>query len=96
MDLFLMILRFLFGMPAEAEQVELILVHADGRTSNGRQWLASQRDIQDTIGAPTRRPRILHWDPAWLGNSRERAICFWRSATSRSRPRPKECRNSRI
>jgi hypothetical protein len=59
MDLFLMVLRFLFGMPAEAGEVEPIVVHADGRTSNGRQCPATQRSIQNILGASPPRQRCL-------------------------------------
>jgi len=63
MDLFLMILRFLFGMPTEAGEVEPIVAHADGRTSSGSQWLAAQRRIQNIIGASTTRQRLVHSKP---------------------------------
>ena len=81
MDLFLMILRFLFGMPAEAREVEPIVVHADGRTSSGRQWLASQRSIQSTMGASTHRRRFLYSQPDSQGRYWERLFYFRRIET---------------
>ncbi len=77
MDLFLMILRFLFGMPAEADEVEPIVVHADGRTSSGRQWLATQRSIQNIIGAPTLGQRFTDSKPDSSG-LRERLSYYCR------------------
>ena len=63
MDLFLMVLRFLFGMPAEADEVEPIAVRADGRTSNGRECPTTRRSIQNIVGAPTLRQRFMHSKP---------------------------------
>ena len=80
MDLVLMILRFLFGIPAETRQVEPILVHSDGSTSNGRRWLATQRGIEETTGESPHRWRFLHSMPDSSGGLWER-ICFWRSET---------------
>ncbi len=51
MDLMLMILRFLFGVPAEGSEVEPIAVRVDGRTSSGRQWLAPRHGGQNAIGS---------------------------------------------
>ena len=57
MDLLVMILRFLFGMPA---QVESIVVLADGRTLRVDQRLAMQLSIHESIEGPTLRQRSLN------------------------------------
>lgn len=88
MDLFLMILRFLIGMPANADEVESIVVHADGRTSGGRQWLATQRSIQNTIGVPTPWQTFLRVKPD--------SSDFWNRLSYYSREEPRSrfrCQN---
>ncbi len=90
MDLFLMVLRFLFGMPAEAGEVEPIVVHADGRTSSGSQWLAPQRGIQNIIGASPPRQRYLL--------SRSDSSGFWERLTYHWRKEPRlrpRCQDNR-
>lgn len=94
MDLFLMVLRFLFGMPAEAGEVEPLVAHMDGRTSSGSQWFAAQRSIQNIIGAsPPRQRRLLSKsDPSglwgcltyhWRKQPRLRSRCHDRRRTPR-------------
>jgi hypothetical protein len=95
MDLVLMILRFLFGMPVEACEVEPIVVHADGRTSSGRRRFVSQYGVQSTIGASTHRRRFLHSKPGSSGGFRERLFYFWRIATRSVSRRQDDCRTSR-
>jgi hypothetical protein len=56
MDLFVTILQFLFGMPAQAEP---IVVLADGRTSCRSQRLAMQMCVHKTFEGPTLRQRSL-------------------------------------
>ena len=95
MDLFLMVLRFLFGMPAEANGAEPIVVHADGRTSSGSQWLATQRSIQNMIRESTPRQRFMLSKYASPG--------FWERLSYHCRKQPRlrsrcqdNCRSSRI
>lgn len=95
MDLFLMILRFLFGMPVEADDMEPIVAHADGRTSSGRQWLATRRGIQSIIGASTHRRRFPHSKPDSLGGFWKRLFCYWRAETRSLSRRQDDCRRSR-
>ena len=95
MDLFLMILRFLFGMPVEAREAEPIVVHADGRTSSGRQWLATQHGIQSNTGASTHRWRFLHSEPDSSGGFWDRWFYFWRSETRSTSRRQDDRRTSR-
>ena len=59
MDLLLMILRFLFGMPLAAAELDPIAVHVDGQ-SGGRRRIATRHSIQDIMGATTIRQRIQH------------------------------------
>lgn len=89
MDLVLMILRFLFGMPDAADQLEPILVHADGSTSNGRTWLATQRGIRNSDEVSTHRPRFLYSKPNSLSGFWER-FCISR-VEARCVPRTQEC-----
>jgi hypothetical protein len=95
MDLFLTILRFLFGMPADAAEAEPIVVHADGKTSSGRRWLATQRSIQNTIGASTHRRRFLHSKPDPSGGFWERLLFYWRTENHLSSRRQSDRRRSR-
>ena len=81
MDLYLTILRFLFGMPAEVGDVEPIVVHADGRTSSGRRWLAAQRSIQNFLGAPTLWQRFVQSKPDSPG--------FWQRLSCYLRKEPR-------
>ena len=90
MDLYLMILRFLFGMPAEDEQVESIVVHADGRTSSGNHWIATQRSIQNIIGASKPCQRLMQSKPTFPG--------FWQRVSCYLRKEPRlrtRCRDNR-
>ncbi len=51
MDLIVVILRFLFGVPTEGSEAEPIVVRVDGRTSSGRQWLASRLGARNAMGS---------------------------------------------
>ena len=94
MDLYLMILRFLFGMPAESAELEPIVAHADGRTSGGGRRLATPRSIQNIVGAPTPWQRVMQSKPASSG-FRQRLSDYLRTEPrSRSRCRA-NCRTSR-
>ena len=94
MDLFLMILRFLFGMPVEAREVEPIVAHTDGKTSSGRRWLATPSSIRSTVRASTHRQRFLHSKPDWSGGLWERLCYFWRSESRLTSRRQDHCRTS--
>ena len=95
MDLYLMILRFLFGMPAEVGEVEPIVLQADGRTSSGRRLLAEQRSTQNILGALTPWQRFVQSKPDSPGFW-QRLSCYLRKEP-RWRPRCRDnCRTSRI
>lgn len=94
MDLFLMILRFLFGMPADAELVEPIMAHADGRTSGGRRWFAAPRSMQNIMGTSTPRQRFMYSEPEASGLW-ERLSYFWRKQPRLRSRRQDNCRSSR-
>lgn len=90
MDLYLMILRFLFGMPVEDGQLEPIAVHADGRTSGGRHRLATRRSIQNIIGVSTPWQRFMQSTPdvssfqeRWSGYLRKELLLRSRCQDSR-------------
>ena len=78
MDLYLMILRFLFGMPVEGGELEPIAVQADGRTSRGRQRLATRHSMQNILGASTPWQRFMQSKPDFPGFW-ERLSCYLRA-----------------
>lgn len=85
MDLLLMILRFLFGMPADAGEAEPILIHPDGRTSNRRKWRDTRWSVQIDLGASTTRQRLFHWGPGSSGFWERLSYYLRKEPRSRSR-----------
>ncbi len=88
MDLFLAVLRFLFGVPVDGSEVEPVVVHRDGRTSSGRYWLSSQVGTQSTHGVSTLQQFFEH-----LQGHSSRVLRRWSRLWTRDRhpvDRPKD------
>ena len=95
MDLFMMILRFLLGLPTEAGEVEPIVIHSDGRTSGVRRWLATHRGTRTTVGASTLWQRFMQSHPDSSGTW-ERLSDDLRTGPGLRARRQEQCRTSRI